>query len=115
MTDSDKILVQVLDEQPPREGLVPPPESDVQEQALWKRKNTQAVEKLLDPATIGAGIRDITTKLKNALETDETTAQAGSFQIESFTVGLAINASGSVALVGSVGAEASIQVTFKRS
>jgi hypothetical protein len=64
-------------------------------------------------ADLTSGISDISTSIQSALDTP--TATPGRFHVDSFEIGLAINASGKVVLVAEVGIEASITVTFKRS
>jgi hypothetical protein len=64
-------------------------------------------------ADLTSEISRVSGAIQNALDTPA--PPTGKFRVDSFEIGLAINASGKVALVAEVGMEASINVTFKRS
>lgn len=64
-------------------------------------------------AGLSSQINGIASSVQSALSAPDPTP--GKFHVDSFEIGLAINASGNVVLVAEVGLEASITVTFKRS
>jgi hypothetical protein len=91
-----------------------PADSGVEEQAFWHRKAKAKVEQIdLDPETLRASLDDLTAKLELVLA-NQTDRPNSSFALDSFSVGLAVNATGKLFLVAEVGIEASIELTFTR-
>lgn len=110
------ILVRVLDQNGAPVGeLSPPPVAGAEQQALlgFKRRTKDIP---LDVSELSARIREITVAVQNALEPSSTTSEKKhGIQLDSFKIGLTVSASGKVVLVGELGVEASIEVTFKRN
>lgn len=114
-TNSDEILVRFTTEaEPSRSDMAPPPTYEAETQAFWNRKRAGTVKDVpMKVADLTAEINRVSGAIQHALDAPQ--PAAGGFRVDSFEVGLAINASGGVALVAEVGIEASIKVTFKRS
>jgi len=90
--------------------------SDVEEQAWWRHTGATKVktrELGLDPIKLQTSLDDISAKLEKVLENQRNRA-VGGFALESFTVGVAVNAEGKLFMVAEVGIEASIELKFKR-
>ena len=112
MTD-DKIPAVVLSHEDVGEQA-DRPDRGVEEQAFWNRAAKARVKDIdLDTGRLQDSLDDITEKLEKALER-QAEREVHGFALESFCVGLAINASGKLALVAEVGVEASIELTFTR-
>lgn len=92
-------------------------DSDVELQSRgWNpfaRSAARVRELHLDPALLQRSLDDITAKLEAVLATQNPQPRHG-FTLESFTVGLAVSATGKVFLVADAGLEASIELTFTR-
>lgn len=95
-------------------SLTPPPTDDTQTQALWNRNSKVPVKAIaMNAGDLASELSRVSNALQGALDTPD--PPKGKFRVESFEVGLAINASGKIALVAEIGMEASINVTFKRA
>jgi hypothetical protein len=95
-------------------ALLPPAAEDAETQSLWpsgRNRKVKDVSMKLDQLT--SQLNGISKAIQGALNTPA--PPPGQFHVESFDIGLAITASGKIALVAEVGVEASITVTFKRS
>ena len=118
MNDNDKnsILVRVTDDgigAETQDVPQPPAGRGAEQQALWSRKRA-AKDVSINVETLREGIEKITAKLEEVFQARQAPQPDRPFELKSFTVGLAVNGSGKVLLVGEIGAEASIQVTFER-
>jgi hypothetical protein len=103
----------VLEEAESGEDGAPPPEGDVEEQSLFGRK-PKAVPKPveIDGDELRKNIENITAQLERVLESQA--EKKSGFNLDSFSVGLAVEGKGKVFLVAEVGVKASIELTFKR-
>lgn len=113
------ITVRVLAEDGPAgsdTGIPTPDDADSRTESKltdWiRRRGAQDIE--VKEEDLAASLHDITSKLDRVLAEQGTAATGSGFRIEEFTVGLAISGKGKVVLVGELGVEASIEVTFKR-
>ncbi len=113
-SSDDYILIRVADDRTDANAqpLRPPPGAGVEQQAFWNRSNPSA-EIEVKVENLKAGIERITEQLEKLFQA-RTEKDDAAFELTSFTVGLTVSASGKVAIVAEVGAEASIQVTFER-
>lgn len=94
--------------------LTPPPTDEAQTQASWNKKPSEPVKAIrMDAGNIATELSRVSNAIQSAL--DSTDPPKGKFRVESFEVGLAINASGKIALVAEVGMKASVNVTFTRT
>ncbi len=114
-TDGGEILVRFTADEDESTGsnLRPPPTDEAETQALWPFKKRSVKDVPMRIADLSSEINGIATSIQSALSAPEATT--GKFRVDSFEIGLAINASGKVVLVAEIGLEASITVTFKRS
>jgi hypothetical protein len=114
MSDKIPAVVLVVDEDEVADtGSI---DKGVEEQARWPFKaklKGKTEEVALDPEELRRSLDDITAKLEKVLE-NQSSRDVGGFRLESFTVGLAVSASGKVAMIAEAGVEASIQLQFTR-
>lgn len=89
--------------------------TDVEEQALpsWLRRTKKLAEIQLDEGQVQRSLDDLTSKLTKVLGNQSRPKPEG-FQLESFSVGLALSASGKLLMIAEAGVEASVELTFTR-
>jgi hypothetical protein len=88
--------------------------ADVEEQALfWGRRTKKLAEVQLDVNQVQRSLDDLTTKLTSVLANQTSQTPAG-FQLDSFSVGLALSATGKLLMIAEAGVEASVELTFTR-
>jgi hypothetical protein len=112
---SGEILVRFTteDESAGASSLEPPLGEDAVQQAFWPFKRRSVKDVPMKVASLSSQINDIAATVQGALSAPQ--PASGGFHVDSFEIGLAINASGHVVLIAEVGIEASITVTFKRT
>jgi hypothetical protein len=87
---------------------------DVEEQAKFFGKKTTMLKELkLDPEEVQRSLDDLTAKLTKVLA-NQTGPKTEGFQLESFSVGLTLSATGKLLMIAEAGVEASVQLTFSR-
>lgn len=89
------------------------PGEGIEEHAYFGRKGKKAAEIEIDPKKLQASLDDITDKLTQVLANQKARGPDG-FELESFSVGLALSATGKLLMIAEAGVEASVELSFTR-